>query len=98
VNGEDWLQRLDVSTAESEAGSPVFDMNGAVLGMVLPNDAGGRILPDEVTLALRVEALREALAEAGVPQQAAAGGPGGLNRDQLSRLGADIAVRVSCWN
>lgn len=98
VNGEDWLQRLDVSTAESEAGSPVFDMNGAVLGMVLPNDAGGRILPDEVTLALRVEALREALAEAGVPQQAAAGGTGSLNRDQLSRLGADIAVRVSCWN
>ncbi len=98
VNGENWMQRLDVTTADSEAGGPVLDLSGAVLGMVLPGDAGGRALPDEVTLALRADRLLEALAEAGVPLQAAAGETGNLNRDQLARLGADIAVRVSCWN
>ncbi|MDG4647665.1 trypsin-like peptidase domain-containing protein [Roseibacterium sp. SDUM158017] len=98
VNGEDWMQRLDVTTADSEAGSPVLDMTGSVLGMVLPGDAGGRALPDEVTLALGAGALREALAAAGVALPAAAGSQAALNRDQIARLGADIAVRVSCWN
>jgi hypothetical protein len=73
-------------------------MTGAVTGMVLPGNAGGRALPDEVTLATDAEALRAALAAAGVPQQAVLGTGAALNRDQLARLGADIAVRVSCWN
>jgi peptidoglycan hydrolase-like protein with peptidoglycan-binding domain len=98
VNGEDWMQRLDVTTSATEAGSPVLDMTGAVTGMVLPGNAGGRALPDEVTLATDAEALRAALAAAGVPQQAVLGTGAALNRDQLARLGADIAVRVSCWN
>jgi peptidoglycan hydrolase-like protein with peptidoglycan-binding domain len=98
VNGEAWMQRIDVSTADSEAGSPVMDMTGAVVGMVLPGNTGGREMPDEVTLALQHDALREALAAAGVPSQALAGGGATLNRDQLARLGANIAVRVSCWN
>ncbi|MCU4652906.1 trypsin-like peptidase domain-containing protein [Roseibacterium sp. SDUM158016] len=98
VNGEDWVQRLDVSTADSEAGSPVLDATGAVIGMVLPGTTGGRALPDEVTLALNAERLSAALAAAGVPTQATIGTGGTLNRDQLARLGADIAVRVSCWN
>ncbi|MGP1356904.1 trypsin-like peptidase domain-containing protein [Roseicyclus sp.] len=98
VNGETWMQRIDVSTADSEAGSPVMDMTGAVVGMVLPGNTGGREMPDEVTLAVQPDALREALAAAGVASQAFAGAGGTLNRDQLARFGADIAVRVSCWN
>jgi hypothetical protein len=56
------------------------------------------MLPDEVTLALRSDSLMEAMAGAGVPLQTANGDGAALNRDQLARLGADIAVRVSCWN
>jgi hypothetical protein len=98
VDGEDWMQRLDLSTGDSEAGGPVLDASGAVLGMVLPGSAGQRMLPDEVTLALRSDRLMEAMAAAGVPLQTATGLGANLNRDQLARLGADIAVRVSCWN
>jgi peptidoglycan hydrolase-like protein with peptidoglycan-binding domain len=98
VDGETWMQRLDLSTGESEAGGPVLDSSGAVLGMVLPGTAGQRMLPDEVTLALRSDSMMAALAEAGVPLQTAQGTGTALNRDQLARLGADIAVRVSCWN
>jgi S1-C subfamily serine protease len=98
VDGEDWMQRLDVNTADSEAGAPVMDLTGAVLGMVLPGSAGQRMLPDEVTLALGAEPLRAALTQAGVALPVALGTASTLNRDQLARLGADIAVRVSCWN
>ena len=56
------------------------------------------MLPDEVTLALRSDSLIGAMASAGVPLQTAASAGTTLNRDQLARLGADIAVRVSCWN
>jgi peptidoglycan hydrolase-like protein with peptidoglycan-binding domain len=98
VDGETWMQRLDLRTGESEAGGPVLDASGAVLGMVLPGTAGQRMLPDEVTLALRSDSLIEAMAGAGVPLQTANGIGPNLNRDQLARLGADIAVRVSCWN
>jgi hypothetical protein len=98
VDGEDWMQRLDLRTADSEAGAPVLDPTGAVLGMVLPGSAGQRMLPDEVTLALGADSLRAALTEAGVALPVMLGSGDGLNRDQLARLGADIAVRVSCWN
>jgi S1-C subfamily serine protease len=98
VDGEDWMQRLDLSTGDSEAGGPVLDTSGAVLGMVLPGTAGQRMLPDEVTLALRSDSLLQAMAGAGVPLQTANAVGAALNRDQLARLGADIAVRVSCWN
>ncbi|KPQ13940.1 MAG: putative peptidoglycan binding domain [Rhodobacteraceae bacterium HLUCCO18] len=98
VDGEAWMQRLDLTTGDSEAGGPVLDASGAVLGMVLPGTAGQRMLPDEVTLALRSDSLLGAMASAGVPLQTAASAGTTLNRDQLARLGADIAVRVSCWN
>ncbi|MBY6200804.1 trypsin-like peptidase domain-containing protein [Maritalea mobilis] len=97
VNGETTVQRLDVETADSEAGAPVIDASGAVLGMVLPGMLDGRALPDEVTLALRGDQLLPILQQAGVAPQIAT--PAGMmNRENLSRLGADIAVRVSCWN
>jgi S1-C subfamily serine protease len=98
VDGETWQKRLDLRTADSEAGGPVLDATGAVLGMVLPGTAGARMLPDEVTLALAVGSLRDALGQAGVALAPSSDNGGALNRDQLARLGADIAVRVSCWN
>ena len=65
--------------------------------MVLPGTVDGRALPDTVTLALRADQLLPALQEAGIALTTAQ--PVGiLNRENLSRLGSDIAVRVSCWN
>jgi len=97
INGEDTLQRLTLETAASEAGGPVLDLAGSVLGMVLPGDTGGRALPAEVTLALRADRLLDVLAEAGVAV-ATSDRIGVMNRENLARLGADMTVTVSCWN
>ncbi len=97
INGEETVQRLDVATADSEAGGPVFDSAGTVLGMVLPGVAGGRALPENVTLALRADQLGEALRAAGIATRPSTR-DATLNRELLARLGAEMTVTVSCWN
>lgn len=97
INGEETVQRLDLSTADSEAGGPVFDSTGTVLGMVLPGAMAGRALPDEVTLALRADQLAEVLSAAGITPTVSTRSAT-MTRDFLARLGADMTVTVSCWN
>lgn len=97
VNGEENVQRLDVATADSEAGGPVLDVSGSVIGMVLPGTVAGRTLPNEVTLALRADQLIAVLEAAGIGISRAQPA-GAMNRENLSREAADMTVRVSCWN
>lgn len=97
LNGERMIQRLNVTTTESEAGGPVLDTTGSVLGMVLPDAAAGRALPSDVTLALRADLLGEALARATVTPRPSERTET-LSRERLARLGAEMTVTVSCWN
>jgi S1-C subfamily serine protease len=97
INGEETVQRLDLATADSEAGGPVFDITGTVLGMVLPGTMAGRALPEDVTLALRADQLRDVLAAAGVTPTTSARQTA-MSREWLARHGADMTVTVSCWN
>lgn len=96
LNGEDTLSRLAISTLDGDAGGPVFDDSGAVLGMLLPRNVGGRQLPKDVSFAAKSEAVRAVLTRAGVNVQAS---------ETLSRLdpvdltdkGTAMTVLVSCW-
>ncbi|QXT41285.1 serine protease [Gymnodinialimonas ceratoperidinii] len=97
MNGEETMQRLAVETADTEAGGPVLDLSGNVIGMVLPGTIGNRALPSDVTMALRADQLIGVLADAGVSVTQAQP-VGALNRENLSREAADMTVRVSCWN
>lgn len=97
LNGETEIQRLDLATQDSEAGGPVLDKTGAVLGMVLPGRIEGRSLPDGVSFALRGDRLSGVLNEAGVTP-AAAPQAEILGQEALARLGANMTVLVSCWN
>lgn len=97
VNGEATMQRLAVNTADTEAGGPVLDVSGNVIGMVLPGTVGDRSLPADVTLALRADQLIGVLQAAGVGVTLAQP-VGALNRENISREAADMTVRVSCWN
>lgn len=97
LDGDPNIQRLGIEARETEAGGPVFDPTGAVLGMVLPSEVEGRSLPQGVTFALRGDILASILNEAGIAPVAAPQDRA-LGQEALARLGADMTVLVSCWN
>lgn len=96
LNGEDGLSRLSISTLDGDAGGPVLDDGGAVLGMLIPRDAGGRQLPDDVSFAAKSDVLRAVLDRAGVSVQATASLPR-LDPVDLTQKATAMTVLVSCW-
>jgi len=98
LKGEVELRRLVVAAQDGDAGGPVFDMTGSVLGMLLPKtQANGQRLPDEVSFAISSEAMGAALSENGVTISASQPG-GALTPNDLTTIGTDMTVLVSCWN
>ncbi|MEQ9695727.1 serine protease [Shimia sp. SDUM112013] len=97
LNGETSLKRLAMSALPGDAGGPVLDGQGSVIGMLLPRDgASTKALPEGVRFATGSDAIRTALASAGLniqtdtPQTT-------LSAEDLARLGRDMTVLVSCW-
>lgn len=100
LDGEAGRARLSLAARPGDAGGAVLDGRGQVVGMVLPQDAGGgRVLPDDVALALDAPALAGVLAAAGLlPASEATAAPSGqLAPEDITLLGRDLAVIVSCW-
>lgn len=101
LDGEADRARLAVATRAGDAGGPVIDTTGAVIGMLLPStSADGRVLPGDVGFALSASAISGALAGAGLatPDPVAARDAGAtLAPEDLTLLGRDITVLVSCW-
>jgi peptidoglycan hydrolase-like protein with peptidoglycan-binding domain len=97
IAGETTIQRLALDTSDSEAGGPVLDQTGSVLGMVLPGLSGARALPADVTLALRADQLTDVFAAAGL-RITPSSRTDVMGRERLARLGADMTVTVTCWN
>ncbi|MEO1495503.1 MAG: serine protease, partial [Pseudomonadota bacterium] len=58
LQGETDLARLALNVLPGDAGGPVLDTGGGVLGMLLPAPDTGRALPDGVSFALDREALQ----------------------------------------
>ncbi len=97
LNGEQGLARLAMTLLPGDAGGPVYDVSGAVMGMVLPRDENGaRRLPDDVSFAADAAALAEVLEEAGVSLRPATR-QGALAPEDLARLATGMTVMVSCW-
>lgn len=97
LGGEETLARLDLAAQPGDAGGPVLDRSGAVLGMLrAAPTAGGQRLPDNVAFAVDVPAIAEFLSAAGLSPRAA-DGEAALPPEDLADLAADMAVRVSCW-
>ncbi|MCK0137727.1 serine protease [Aliiroseovarius sp. F47248L] len=97
LNGEAELNRLTLAALPGDAGGPVLDAGGAVMGMLLPSQvSAGRSLPEGVSFALDAASVTSFLAENGVTPDAKDAGTS-MDPVDLSAQAADMTVLVSCW-
>ena len=97
LNGEAGLTRLTLAALPGDAGGPVLDASGAVLGMLLPADAkAARQLPDGVAFAASAPALAAALTARGLTLNPAISGAR-PTPDALAAKARGMTVLVSCW-
>ena len=97
LQGEDGVSRLDLATLPGDAGGPVFDDAGSVIGVLLPRETGARQLPGDVSFAASAAAVTDFLQESGItPRQDQPTGP--LAPEDLGLMAADMTVLISCWN
>lgn len=97
LNGEAGVKRLAINVLAGDAGGPVLDGTGAVLGMLqpAPQDAA-RQLPPDVAYATASAVLAAQLTAAGVVTTPATPS-GALPPEDLSRRALAMTVLVSCW-
>ncbi|GAA4224540.1 peptidoglycan-binding protein [Sagittula marina] len=95
--GEETVKRLAMNVMPGDAGGPVFDAGGQVMGMLLPRDTdGGRVLPDQVSFAAKGELIVDFLRANGV-QSTVQSSVGTLAPEDLTAQATDMTVLVSCW-
>ncbi|MFU8777671.1 MAG: S1 family peptidase, partial [Roseovarius sp.] len=95
LNGETHLKRLTLNALESDAGGPVLDAGGAVLGMLLTRAQDGRALPADVSFAATNGALQEVLARGGITARLTSD-QDRLSAEALTNRAGDMTVLVSC--
>ena len=97
LNGEDNVKRLALAAQDGDAGGPVFDNGGAVLGMLLPRaPQNGQVLPADVSFALDATEIIASLAGAGVSIETT-DTVAFMPPETLTLRAADVTVLVSCW-
>ena len=100
LNGEPDLTRLSLNALPGDAGGPVIDSHGVVIGMLLPAmPTGGKHLPAGVAFAVSAATLAEVLTQPQGPALtlAAASGAEDPTPDALNAALRDMTVLVSCW-
>jgi peptidoglycan hydrolase-like protein with peptidoglycan-binding domain len=97
LNGEEGLKRLDMKAQPGDAGGPVFDEKGHVVGMLLPRAEGDRKLPEDVSFALDSAAIRGAAQEAGISLETGQGAATTIAPRDLTLQAQGMTVLVSCW-
>lgn len=98
LNGEPGLKRLALPALPGDAGGPVLDATGAVIGMLLPKaTAEGRTLPEGVHFAASGAEIARVLGASGVaPVQADR--KAALAPADLTAAGLGMTALVSCWD
>jgi len=98
LDGKPGLKRLALQSLPGDAGGPVLDASGAVIGLLLPAGTDpARTLPADVQFALSAAEITRILVPTGiVPVEATAGSA--LNATALGELGLGMTVLVSCWD
>jgi len=96
LQGETGLKRLALAPFPGDAGGPVFDAGGNVLGLLLPAATNGQQLPAGVSFARDGAAVQTLLQQAGLAAQ---------TTDRLTQMAPEdltaaataMTVLVSCW-
>ncbi len=96
LRGEAGLNRLALAAQPGDAGGPVFDASGNVMGMLMPRVSGGQQLPQDVSFALEAAVIAQVASEAGLSLTAADSAGTVAPRD-LTRAAQGMTVLVSCW-
>ncbi|MEM9032776.1 MAG: serine protease [Pseudomonadota bacterium] len=96
LDGEASLARLALIAQPGDAGGPVLDAAGGVVGMLLPRSNAG--LPDEVRFAANAGAIARFLGDNAITLLTEPASGPVLDALDLAGLGADITVLVECWN
>lgn len=97
LNGEANIARLELAALPGDAGGPVFDGGGLVVGMMQDrSDASARRLPEDVSFVAKSNEVMTFLRSAGVRMQTG-GGISIMAAEDLTALAADTTVLVSCW-
>ncbi|MGC1506604.1 MAG: serine protease [Sulfitobacter sp.] len=94
--GEENLNRLSLKAQAGDAGGPVFDASGNVVGMLLPKPTGAQELPDDVSFALDGSSIAALATQAGVQLNASSRTGTAAPRD-LRIAAQGMTVLVSCW-
>ncbi|WP_209595865.1 serine protease [Ruegeria sp. HKCCSP351] len=97
LNGETGIKRLALNAQPGDAGGPVFNDSGNVVGMLLPTPSEGRTLPASVSLAATVERLTEILTKAGVSGLSSEETTR-ISPNELNRRATGMTVLVHCWD
>ena len=98
LNGETGVKRLSLDTRPGDAGGPILDGTGSVLGMLLPNVVDAKkVLPSGVVFAATSAAIANRLASEGIIT-APSTRQGAMAPEDLSTLAGGMTVLVSCWD
>ena len=98
LNGEPDVKRLSLDVRPGDAGGPILDGTGSVLGMLLPSVADPKkILPAGVVFAATSAAIAVLLATEGITTLPSARS-GAMAPEDLSTLATGMTVLVSCWD
>lgn len=97
LTGNDARDRLTLTARPSEAGGPVFDNSGHVIGVLLPPvTPDGKQLPDDVAFSVDSRAILAALDAAGITAERGAQGPY-RTEEQITEAAGQMTVLVRCW-
>ena len=96
LNGEAGVKRINLEALPSDAGGPVLDAGGGLIGMLLPAPIGSRALPEGVNFAADRSSLQQVMNSAGVTAGTRDSGTP-IAPEDLTSEATDMTVLVSCW-
>ena len=96
LRGEPELNRLALKAQPGDAGGPVFDASGNVMGMLMPAPTGGQQLPQDVSFAIESATIAQVASDAGL-SLTAADSAGVIAPRDLTLAAQGMTVLVSCW-